>query len=462
MGKPFKIAGGHSDTVESAKNILEAGGNAFDAAIAGVFSSMISEFLYTGAASGGAMMIKKNGKPPLLIDFFIETPAVTPEKIQDFRTIYADFGDIKQEFNIGSGSVGIPGTLPGLISIHKQYGSLPFSTLVEQAVKLSRTGSILSKNQEYVTQVLFPVVSNNQDLFSLFSKNGKLIKKGDTFKNKQLGDFLEQFMYQKNPEAFYKEEVCPIFFDSMKNGGFISLNDLQDYSPKIRRPLNINYYGHDIFLNPEPSTGGRLINDGLKFLSNEATISKKVFEKALLKIQTLNQKDMVGSTTHLTVIDGENNVSSVTTTNGVGAGFLFKDTGIMPNNILGEKHLNPFGFHNWKLKQRIPSNICPTIIQKGEKNIISLGSAGSSRIISAILCVITNIINKKMSLKRAIATSRIHLEGNVLHCESDNENVEFKSKEIVYWNEKNMFFGGVNACSLNESIADKRRNGCVF
>ena len=67
MGKPFKIAGGHSDTVESAKNILEAGGNAFDAAISGVFSSMISEFLYTGAASGGAMMIKKNGKPPLLL-----------------------------------------------------------------------------------------------------------------------------------------------------------------------------------------------------------------------------------------------------------------------------------------------------------------------------------------------------------------------------------------------------------
>ncbi len=67
-----------------------------------------------------------------------------------------------------------------------------------------------------------------------------------------------------------------------------------------------------------------------------------------------------------------------------------------------------------------------------------------------------------MSLKRAIDTSRIHLEGNVLHCESDNENVEFKSKEIVYWNEKNMFFGGVNACSLNESIADERRNGCAF
>ena len=81
MDKNFKIAGGHRDTVESAKNILESGGNAFDAAISGVFSSMVCEYLYTGAASGGAMLVKKNGGDPSLIDFFVETPKANKKDV---------------------------------------------------------------------------------------------------------------------------------------------------------------------------------------------------------------------------------------------------------------------------------------------------------------------------------------------------------------------------------------------
>ena len=129
MAKKFKIAGGHRDTVCSSQNILKSGGNAFDAAISGVFSSMVCEYLYTGVASGGAMLVKKNGLYPSLIDFFVETPASIKKSVKDFKTIYADFGDTKQEFNIGAGSVGVPGTIPGLIEIHRQYGSLPFSVL---------------------------------------------------------------------------------------------------------------------------------------------------------------------------------------------------------------------------------------------------------------------------------------------------------------------------------------------
>ena len=457
MAKNFKIAGGHRDTVSSAQNILKSGGNAFDATISGVFSSMVCEYLYTGAASGGAMLVQKNGLSPSLIDFFVETPRSIQKNVGDFKTVYADFGDTKQEFNIGAGSVGVPGTIPGLIEVHGRYGSLPFSVLVEQAVDLAKKGSIMSKNQEYLSNVLSPVISNSPELLSLFQKDGSFLSAGERFFNKELGLFLEQFLYE-DPTDFYKNEVCPLFYDAVCGGGILSLKDLQDYTPKTRKPLKIKYRGCDIFMNPKPSTGGSLIKEGLKSLSKIKDVSKKDVEAALCAINFLKDHDAVGSTTHLTVIDHEKNVASTTTTNGVGAGFVIPKTGIMPNNMLGEKHLNPHGFHAWKSKQRIPSNICPTLVLGGKQRVVALGSAGSSRIISAILSVITNILDHKMGLVDAVSSPRIHIEDGVLHCEPDSKKPSYGAGEIVNWGDKNMYFGGVNACSFSESVGDERRD----
>ena len=458
MNKEFKVSGGHKNTVESAYNILKLGGNAFDAAIAGVFSSMSAEYLYTGAASGGAMLVKKDGFSPLVVDFFVETPAIDPKKVADFKTIQADFGDTKQEFNIGMGSVGIPGTLPGLIDIHKNYGSLPFAVLVEQAVDLAKNGCLISKNQEYLSSVLYPVISNSETLKSLFIKNGVLKKSGDLFINKDFSSFLEQFIYE-DPEEFYKHEVCPLLYNTIKGGGIVSLKNLQEYTPETRAPLTTQYHNHTIFMNPHPSTGGALVAEGLKELNKLTAVSKQDLEKALYKMRIIKEKDMVGSTTHLSVMDKKNNVASVTITNGGGAGFLIPGTGIMPNNMLGEKHLNIHGFHKWKSKQRIPSNICPTLMMDNNDKLTVLGSAGSSRIISALTSVITNLINGKMTLEAAISNPRIHLEGEILHCEPTISPTKYQTKDLVLWEEKSMYFGGVNACSFSESIADERRDG---
>ena len=158
----------------------------------------------------------------------------------------------------GAGSVGVPGTIPGLIEIHKRYGSLPFSVLVEQSVHLAKKGSVTSKNQEYLSGVLSPVISNSPELLSLFKKDGSFLRAGERFFNKELGLFLEQFLYE-DPTVFYKNEVCPLFYDTISEGGIISLKDLQDYTPKKRKPLAVKYRGCDIFMNPKPSTGGVLI-----------------------------------------------------------------------------------------------------------------------------------------------------------------------------------------------------------
>ena len=79
-----KIAGGHKETVESARNILREVGNAFDAAVAGVFSSLVCEYLYTSAAGGGAMLVHKNNSSPVLVDFFVEDTKIKMNRVCDF------------------------------------------------------------------------------------------------------------------------------------------------------------------------------------------------------------------------------------------------------------------------------------------------------------------------------------------------------------------------------------------
>ena len=124
-----------------------------------------------------------------------------------------------------------------------------------------------------------------------------------------------------------------------------------------------------------------------------------------------------GSTTHISVIDKDYNVASVTTTNGEGSGHFIPEFGIMMNNMLGEQDLNPYGFHQWKNIRRLPTMICPTIILKDNKPAFALGSGGSNRIRSAIIQVIINVLIHDMPLEKAIAEPRVHLEANELYFE---------------------------------------------
>jgi gamma-glutamyltranspeptidase/glutathione hydrolase len=172
------------------------------------------------------------------------------------------------------------------------------------------------------------------------------------------------------------------------------------------------------------------------------------------------------------VVDGEGNAASVTTSNGEGSGYVIPGTGIMVNNMLGEEDLNPQGFHQWKENVRISSMMSPTILLKNNQPEIVLGSGGSKRIRTAILQVISNILDFKMSVSEAVDSPRIHWENNVLHVEPGFVEEEMNKttlpahNQIVRWKEKNLFFGGVHSVletsdGLIEGAGDRRRDGVV-
>ena len=261
--------------------------------------------------------------------------------------------------------------------------------------------------------------------------------------------------------------------------------------------------GKTIYTNPAPATGGTLITFALQLLERSKTSFKSDFRNLVRSMQITstarreiglslqdqlqisqvlepktfnhylglfnsdfnsfqNKKDPFsrGSTTHVSIIDREGNAASVTTTNGEGCGYIIPELGIMLNNMLGEEDLNPLGFHQWPQAQRLPTMIAPTVIM-GKKGVeLVLGSGGSNRLRSAISQVILNLFTKKMDLEAAVHTSRIHLEGNVLHYEPGTQLERLPNDiQLHPWNEQNLFFGGVNAVTRSDSVGDPRRGG---
>ena len=486
------ISTGSKEASEAALNILKKNGNAFDAAVAAVFTSMTSEFALTGPFGGGACVGKVKDKSPFVYDFFVDCPKKNINK-KEFKEIEVNFGKTTQQFHIGKGSIAAPGNLAGLLIIHKNHGKLSLKEVLHPAIKYAKEGVVISKYQAYILKLIEPILSYQKN--EIFYKKNKFIQEGDTFTNPSFADFLH-IVLDKGYKYFYKEEGLNEIFDYLGNDSYLNRNDFKQYKVYKREPVSINFKEHTIFTNPSPSFGGsliifllRLIKESDKNLNINNLIngmnlasrvreeickdpndefeidkifSNNIFKKYLSDFSKNNyasELDGFGSTTHVSILDKEGNAASITTTNGEGCGSIIPKYGIMMNNMLGEKDLNPYGFHNWTVKRRLPSMISPIIITKDSLPKYVFGSGGSNRIRSANIQVILNLLIHEMSLSNAISSPRIHLEGTNLFYEPGITFKKIKALKLISFDNKNLFFGGVNGVSNTEAIGDQRRGG---
>lgn len=533
------VSAGHEKTAEAGAMIFELGGNAFDAAVAASFMACVVEPTLTSLGGGGFLLAHEAnglaGHENTLFDFFTQTPGCRTEQSQprqsqpekgqlDFYPIEANFGDSIQEFHIGLASMAVPGVLAGLLAVHKKLGRLPLKAVVEPAVNCARSGLQVSGFQGYCYELLHPILLATEAARTIYAPNGSLLKSGEKLCMPEFADTLEYLAGLGDEaalRAFYEGEIAQsVVRDCQAGGGFLSLEDFQRYEVIERSPLSINYRGVQMLTNPPPSAGGSLIAFCLELLdrhdlsqmtfgsvehltllsqamrwTNEARrshldnalfdpdIAEKFLAADLIDkydqpLQALmNQgSNRWGSTTHISVMDDEGNAASITTSNGEGSSYVIPGTQIMMNNMLGEEDLNPSGFHQWPLDQRMSSMMAPTLILKGGKPQLALGSGGSNRIRTAILQVISNILDFGLPLAAAVEAPRIHWENGVFHLEpglpTDRQDdallhsAPLGTDSVLHWQQSNMFFGGVHTVGLNASGAlqgagDPRRSGSI-
>jgi gamma-glutamyltranspeptidase/glutathione hydrolase len=189
------------------------------------------------------------------------------------------------------------------------------------------------------------------------------------------------------------------------------------------------------------------------------------------KFPTFTEPILHPDTSHLSVIDGDGLAVSLTTTAGESAGFVVPGTGYIPNNILGEADLHPNGFHSSPAGKRISTMMTPTIVLHNGRIRLVVGSGGSIRIRSAILQVLTNLLDYKMDLDDAVSRNRVHLEEGVFQCEPGYDStavdaLEELGYEVNRWDRRSIYFGGAHSVSWSENgrlvaAGDDRRGGAV-
>ncbi len=442
------IAAGNQKTAAAGIEMLQLGGNAFDAAVAAVLASFVTESTLTSAAGGGFLLAHTQANKNILFDFFSQTPRAKKLQAQlNFYPVDINFGDAIQEFHIGLGAIAVPGNIGGIFHVHQRLGRLPFKVVAEPAIHYGNNGVKIEDFQHYSASILKPIIFAAPEMKSIYAPKGEILKTGETFFMKDFANTLA-YLVEEGVQEFYQGEIAhQLVKDCQEFGGYLSLEDLKSYQVIEREPLIINYRNNLLLTNPSPSSGGTLIAFALELLAkidltnvefgtpNHLQILIEVMrltntarnrenvEQSFLNGEHINQyqQQLVksvnkwGSTTHISVIDAEGNAASTTTSHGEGCGYVIPGTGIMMNNMLGEEDLNPYGFHQWQENVRISSMMSPTIVLKNNQPEIALGSGGSNRIRTAILQVISNIIDFKMPVELAVNSYRIHWENNLIN-----------------------------------------------
>ena len=498
------VAAGHGLTVSAAAEILEDGGNAFDAALAGVFMTFVAEAVFASPGGGGFLMARRAGSDRcVLFDFFVETPR--KRRAQDevaYFPIHADFGPAKQEFHIGLGSSATPGMVPGLFAVHEALCRLPMKRLVEPAVRAARAGFPLSDFQAYLFTVIAPILTASEGVARIFAPGGKPMQAGAIFRNDDLAETLA-WLAEDGARLFRDGDVGQgIVAQSHELGGLLTHDDLKRYPVERREPLYWTHAGAKVALNPPPAASGALIAYGLAFLealaeegraldalalrtAMEATnaarakhgegLAERLAGGQLAKELREAQRHPAAyrGTTHISVIDAEGNAAAVSLSNGEGNGTIVGRFGFMLNNMLGEEDLAADGLHAWREGTRLSSMMAPTIILEPDGTVTALGTGGSNRIRTAILQVAVNLLDRGMSLDDAVEAPRLHVEkcGTISFEPGLPEaaEAEFRAlgEKAHAWPQANLFFGGVHAARRNpkggvEGAGDPRRQGVAL
>ena len=455
---------------EAGLDILKAGGNAVDAAVAMGYVEAVTNPCCGNLGGGGFMTLHLADGSDHFINFREKAPAAAS------ADMYLDAaGELRKGASLnGYLAVGIPGTVAGMELAHDHYGKLPRAQVMAPAIALARDGFILTRGDTDILQNATAKFRADPAIAKTFLRpDGNPFEPGDKLVQPELAMTLEAIA-EKGSDAFYKGPVArKIATASASNGGLITEADLATYDAKDIAPLSCSYRGFTVISAPPPSSGGTTICEILNILSGydlkalgfrsaqsvhlmveamrhayldrntllgDPDFVKNPLEKILssdyaaairAKIDPTHaakSSELVpGSepherpeTTHYSVLDKDGNAVAVTyTINGLfGAGVIAADTGFFLNNEMDDFTTAPgkpnlFGLVQGPRNAIAPgkrplSSMAPTIVTRDGKPVLVLGSPGGARIITITLETILNLVDYGMELQEAVDAPRFH------------------------------------------------------
>lgn len=470
------VAAGNAHTAAAAAQVLRAGGNAVDAAVAAGFAAAVAEPALASLGGGGFLLSAPPAGPERLLDFFVDAPgrgrpagAVPPSMLP----ITVRFAGADQVFSAGWASAAVPGCLDGWLHASRTLGRLPLAAVVAPAARLARGGVVLDDTQAGLLVLLRDILLLTADGRAVFAPAGRLLRAGERLRNPLLADLLDDVA--RGGVTGFASLGDALQQGADRAGALLGAEDAAAYAVVEREPLRTGYRGAEVVTNAPPSFGGALVLAALQELSGGPALDGSPAAALRLAdaLTRMSERHVavpqaVRGTTHVSVVDADGGLAAMTLSNGSCSGVFVPGTGIQLNNVMGESDLHPRGFGSTAPGARIGSMMAPTLLRGPDGTRTALGSGGSERIRSALLCTLTALVDRAACLEAAVAAPRLHWDRQVLQVEpglGDDVLAALRTGRGVHeWVARDLYFGGVHAVSRDpdggvRAVGDARRAG---
>jgi gamma-glutamyltranspeptidase/glutathione hydrolase len=456
--------------VEGGVQVLKEGGNAVDAAVVAAFLQGVVSPLSCGVGGFGQMLVNMDGEKKV-IDFHAKAGSkVTPDMWKDIvqaerrdDMVYLLEGDVNE---IGYQSIMVPGTVLGLHEALTRYGTLNWKEAIQPAIRLASEGWMVTRVLGRPAVPPIRVGSLDKLAFSpdgrrIYLRNGAPYKAGEFIVNKDLAKTMSMIA-GGGTDIFYNGDLAEKMIDDIdRHGGFLTLQDLNDYRVNVYEPFTATYRGYTVASIDFPGGGltnlellnileGYNLNEydwpgmgsdiaeyiHLMAMAMRAAEADRVTygadpafvdvprELFISKVNAAKWRKRIDSgekiivpkwqprespsTTHLTVMDRDGNAVSLTHTLASGSGAITPGLGFIYNNSM--QKCTPFpGLPNSIApgKSRL-TQMSPTMVLENDEPYMVLGAPGGGKICSAIVQTIINVVDHSMSIFEAVAAPRIH------------------------------------------------------
>lgn len=247
------------DATAAGVEVMRAGGNAVDAAVAVGFTLAVTHPEAGNLGGGGFLLVRFANGDVHFLDYREKAPAAATENM------YLDeHGNVIPNMSlVGYKASGVPGSVAGMVYAEKKWGKLGLQRVVQPAIRLAREGFVLSYSDAQAFRD--PDVAKFPESRRIFQRDGNYYQAGDLFKQPELANTLERIA--KNPDDFYKGAMAQQIAAFMeKGGGLITAKDLAEYNVVERAPIHGTYRGLDVYSAPPPSSGGVALVEILNIL----------------------------------------------------------------------------------------------------------------------------------------------------------------------------------------------------
>jgi gamma-glutamyltranspeptidase / glutathione hydrolase len=446
---PAGVAAGHPSTAEAGAEILAEGGTAADAAVAMSLVSCVAETVMTGLLGGGHALWWDGSRAGLL-DCFVAVPA----RVGEMDDLPVSFGEAEVHYTVGAASCGVPGIPAGLVALHDVGGRLPWTRLVEPALRVARSGALLPGRHAACLTMLEPAFATGRGA-ELYAPGGRLLQAGDTVVQPGLVDTFE-CLAEEGARSAYQGSIAEALLHT--EGVTLTWDDLHDYAVRWREPVPVEWLGLTVLtragLSGVPETLARL----------PRLAGRSPTERTVALAAALDGRDGSGDTTNLVAVDADGRICVLTTSLGLGAGVWTRWFDLHLNSMLGETDLASAGLVSG---DRVESMMAPTLALDTSGPVLAIGSAGGTRLRTALVTVAAGILDEGLSPADAVDRPRLHPVGETVHAEpgvdeAALERLAARGRTIVRWPELHHYFGGVSCVGRGGLAADPRRDGVAL